>query len=183
VGHPCAPDELLPPASGGWTWDSPLVHAPNALNRDAYERGLRARLEPLAAAAGCELNTYRDALDALLNLGLLATLPRPASRLVSNPAPPAAWDTLHPLPLPETAVRASALSAYGHLARDIEHLVAWAPDRVLRASPLTIAVRLAVPVPELIGALRLLVLRGYRLEPPDLDALDPAAPISITTEP
>jgi hypothetical protein len=178
VGRPCRPDDL-PPATGEWGWDSRLVRVPNVADPQAYVAGQRRRLEPVGAAAGMELHTYRDALTALLNLGLLATLAGAEPLYVPNPAPPAAWDTLAELTIPEGYARAAALSDYHHLADDLKHLLVWAPDGVLRTEPLAIAVRLAVPVEDVLGALRLLAARGYRVEPPDLDAVEPGTLITV----
>ena len=125
-------------------------------------------LGQLAAAAGMPaVRTVGDALTCLRRLGLLLVAEgREQGRLVLHPAPRPVWEVLR-MPAEDVVRRRQAVlhDQHGHLGGDVDHLVRWAPGGVLSAPLGRIAVRLAVPLPDVVGALQAKARWGLRTSP------------------
>lgn len=130
------------------------------------------------------IDTYADALDCLLRLGLVARLK--SGELVPNPAPPSVWNALA-LPHEQASqIRLQALASdYQHLEGDLLHVLRWGPPDGLVATPGRIAIRLSLSSADVIATLRLLELRGFLRVAPDIDHVDSQTEVTIraTVEP
>ena len=71
-------------------------------------------------------------------------------------------------------------SRYGAFDEDVLHVVRWAPDETLVASPYQIAVRLSLSADSVIGTLQLLELQRQIVVDRDLEDLEPRTEIVIT---
>ena len=152
--------EELPRPFLGWTWDTDACHARG-------EEG-DTRLERVARAAGVEILTYRDALQALIALGVFATVRSPGGELlVPNPAPPVSvWVIVESFAdRGYGSPRAIEFGAYRTVSEDLLHQARWAKDGVLRETPERIASRLGLSLDEVAGALNLLSALGHDVEP------------------
>jgi hypothetical protein len=158
--HEASRMEELPQSFLGWTWETDAC--------GAHGEDGDARLERVARAAGVEIRTYRDALQALITLGVIATVQSPDGQLlVPNPAPPVSvWDIVesssdkgHGSP------RALEFDAYRTVSEDLLHQARWAKGGVLRETPERIASRLGLSLDEVLGALNFLFALGHDVEP------------------
>lgn len=188
---PSTPDEL-PTRWGPWgpdrdvfgphRWDSPLIPENRAIedpDGDAWEEAQRLIL---GTAAGMPaLNTFDDALQCLLRLGVLVRGGTAVdSPLLPSPAPPAAWDTLAPNDAQRRHWQLMALQyRYAPLTDDIAHLLRWAPPP-LTASSRQMAVRLSLSPHDVLGAVRLQVMRGALASDVDLSQATVDTPLRLT---
>ena len=169
AGHPCSADELAAcwgprgperDEHGPYTLNtSVLGHPPKRDPPDLSIKRERDLLQGLAAAAGMRsIETFGDALRALRQLNLLLVTEGEApERYVPNPSPPAVWDVMELTPESRHGLITQALYAdYKPYQADIQHLLRWARDGRLDVTPLTLAVRLGLPVNVVLGTLRLL---------------------------
>lgn len=167
--------EELPQPFRHWTWETVVSVGRNEI--------ADARLELVARAAGVEIRTYRDALRALVALGVFATVETPSGNLlVPNPAPPVSpWDIVEPVPATGyQSPRALEFEAYRTVSDDLVHLARWAPDGILRTTPERIATRLGLSCAEAIGALAFLAALGHRVEPLPERGSDGSGTISLS---
>lgn len=167
--------EELPQSFLGWTWETDA-------RRGRGEDG-DTRLERVARAAGVEILTYRDALQALIALGVFATVQTPDGQLlVPNPAPPiSVWEivgTFHDTGY--GSPRALEFDAYRTVSEDLLHQARWARDGVLRATPERIASRLGLSLNEVLGALTLLAALGHSVEPLPGKDIDTRSTIALS---
>jgi hypothetical protein len=154
--------EELPKSFLGWTWET------EAVTRPGYSVGDDDRLQRVARAAGIEVLTYRDALEALIALGVFATVQTTHGQLlVPNPAPPvSAWDIVQPRSnTGYGSPRALEYDAYRTISEDLLHQARWANEGLLCASPAKIASRLGLSRAEVLGALNFLAGLGHEVEP------------------
>jgi hypothetical protein len=168
--------EELPKPFLGWTWDTDAPRAGDAGDR----------LERVARAAGVEVLTYRDALEALIALGVLATVQTPDGQLlVPNPAPPiSAWDIIEPdNDTGYTSPRALEYQEYRTISEDLLHQARWAKDGELRATPERIASRLGLSRKEVLGALNFLAGLGHRVEPLPGENFDTESTVTLGARP
>jgi hypothetical protein len=167
--------EELPRPSGVWTWETDS-------RRLAGEDG-DPRLERIAAAAGVEIRTYRDALQALIALGVFATVQSPdGPLLVPNPAPPVSvWDIVEPVhDTGYGSPHAVEFDAYRTISEDLLHQARWAEDGVLRETPERIASRLGLSTYEVLGALNFLSALGHDVEPLPGKDIDTRSTIALS---
>lgn len=139
------------------------METPLAVERVADHEWTQTLLARLAEVAGMSaLTTVGDLLTALLRLGLLARYPASDDDYVTpNPSPRHVWEAVD---LPDdmaAQLRIQALRQdYEAIQWDLMHLLRWAPNHVLRARPRQIAIRLAVPVADVLGGFQLLQAQG-----------------------
>jgi hypothetical protein len=152
--------EELPQAFLRWTWETPVTRTHSPYGDTGFDS--------VSRAAGIEILTYRDAMQALIALGVFATVQTPDGELlVPNPAPPIrAWEVVERVPdTGYSSPRALEFAAYRKVSEDLLHLARWAKDGVLRATPERIASRLGLSLDETLGALNFLAGVGDVVEP------------------
>lgn len=157
--------------------DGPVDGGLRRLLQDAQAQA--QLLAGLAAAATLsEISTVADLLIALERVGLLGRIGQ--DRLVPNPSPPACWDVLAMSPADAHSIRVGlAWDQERSMQDDLLHLLRWAPGGRLSAPPVRMAVRLARPVSEVLGALEALRLLGKVTVDTPLDDLDPHESVTI----
>lgn len=161
-------------------WESPVDAGRPRLPSDAARHA--QLLADLASAADLtDISTFGDLLVAMERFGLLGRLGD--DRLVPNPAPPLIWDVLgrsdadaHPWRL------GVAMTQERSTQSDVLHLLRWAAEGTLRASPLRMALRLARPVQQVLDALRALQLLDRIQVDQPLDGIDPSQLIRINPQ-
>ena len=170
--------EELPPSFVAWTWDTEV-------GRTGRNDGdlMSDRVQAVGRAAGIEILTYRDALRALIALGVFATVETPnGQKLVPNPAPPVSvWEIVEPASIAGyDEPRAHEFDAYRALSEDLLHQARWAQDGVLRATPERIASRLGLSLDEVLCALKLLAALGHNVEPMPAEDIDAGAEVALS---
>lgn len=172
VGRPFERDDLTPLLRRGVDWTSPVNGSvPMTVEGRRRDPGPYELLEQLATITGLpEVATFADAFTCLLRLGLLARCETPSgARLVPNPAP----EPISPvLVLSDAAARLRDVRLVPHvdlryLEGDMSTLACWSQGGRV-TTPRTIAVRLSVPVADVVD-----VFRGRALNWPDAFDLDP----------
>lgn len=125
------------------------------------------REEPdvLASVTGRHFTvTVGDAIDAVLELGLLLTERRgDRELLVINPAPEPAWERVAMSAERLRSARLRAGMDHDEIATDLIAAIAWCGQTGLTATPRSMALRWAANVSDVIGGLRILG-GGGRLE-------------------
>ena len=170
--------EELPPSFVAWTWDAEVP----GTGRDDDDL-LSDRVEAVGRAAGVEILTYRDALRALIALGVFATVETPTGqKLVPNPTPPVSvWEIVEPVSLTGYgSPRSLEFDAYRTVSEDLLHQARWTQDGVLRATPERLASRLGLSLEEVLGALKLLAALGHSVEPLPAEDTDAGAEVALS---
>lgn len=117
--------------------------------------------------------TAGEALDAMLDLGLLVSEERTGVQLlIPNPAPEPAWVRRAREGHDPDSIRRIRLNTLRHLhgllATDLSRALRWAGVQGLRSTPRKLALRLATTVDEVRGALRYLIVSGYAIADTDI---------------
>ncbi|MCZ3389261.1 MAG: DUF1963 domain-containing protein [Actinomycetia bacterium] len=177
--HSLTPDEILrwltlspmaytdgwETSVAGWSAKPNLVFVNDA-------NGLIAALEDAAGMpAICTLN---DSLQCLLNLGVLTRTQTVDGNTVIAPSPdaPAVWQALEVSQGWRVHLRSPALrKELASIEGDVEHLLFWAPDGELSATPRQIAERLGLAIGQARGCLELLAADQ------DVDNVDDDTPV------
>ena len=148
VGTPTTAEDLAERAGFHDGLDSPLMNP----NPDAWVGDPNS----IAAWAGIEsLATIGDLVTAMRNLGLLAAVRQSGVEHVTpNPGAPRP-EQIVPLSAKDTRfIRAQGLRYdYASIRWDLEHLLRWAPDHTIVATPFAIAVRLGVSPALVVGGI------------------------------
>ncbi len=137
--------------------------------------------ELLAPAFGT-VDSWGSLIEAMNRVGLLAVVPTAdGPAFLPNPAPPPVWTVVDmDDSRAEHLKRRAQIQVYGTYVPDIEQLVRWSPAP-FTATPRMIAVRLALPVDDIVETLRLVDLTDPGRVQGDLDDLD--LPITIAPPP
>ena len=117
----------------------------------------------LAAWSGIDsLVTVGDLIEAMSSLGLLAVARHNGrDRLTPNPGAPRPEDVLPLSPEHKRFLRSQGLrSDFYAMGMDLLHLLRWAPDETLVATPFEIALRLGVTPPLVVGGIDFLARDG-----------------------
>jgi hypothetical protein len=184
IGRPCTAEELEAKLYSGQpeqpNWASPIWPRPLVPGLTDH---MSDRLALIGQAASMEqIRTYGDALTCLRRLGLLAVLDgEQHERLTINAAPENVGDVVAIDADLARGLKMQALaSRYRAFDEDVLHMVRWAPDETLVASPYQLAVRLSLSANSVVGALQLLQLQQQIEVDRDLEDLEPQTEIVIT---
>lgn len=130
----------------------------------------RAALDLLGTRFDVDITTFGDLVTALLRCGLLTRTDDDA--VAPNPAPAPVWEVLDLPEATQRSLRLQALQAdFAAIQWDLLHLVRWAPGEELRTTPRRIAIRLAVPLEQVLGGFQLLEAYGRIRTEPEVTAL------------
>lgn len=182
LGRPCSPQEIVAglrvrdQGAGRHNWDSPVLGDGSSASLPPWDVQVsHPKLVRIAVAAGMpQIATFGDALTALLQLGLLAQCEAPQpGLLVPNPAPRPVWEVVELDDGQRHAAQTSGLYADFQAGQlDLLHLLRWAGPHGLTATPRQVALRLAVPVQEVLGWIRLTTYLDQAELLPDGDPID-----------
>jgi hypothetical protein len=120
------------------------------------------RLDKLETLVGDAISTLGDAIDAVVELGLLLVEERGGERVfIPNPSPMPAWERTGMTDQTLVRARARALGRrHREISSDIVAAVAWLPDEGLRATPREMALRWSTNVDDVVGGIRMLTGSG-----------------------
>ncbi|MES2093775.1 MAG: hypothetical protein V4531_08185 [Actinomycetota bacterium] len=122
-------------------------------------RSDRRESDPLETVFGRgPIVTIGDAIDALVDIGLLLVENRAGQRLlVPNPSPERAWEHLGMTGEALVSARSHALdNAHARIATDIASAVDWVPTEGVTATLRSMAIRWSTTVEDVLGGIRLL---------------------------
>lgn len=193
-GRPARPDDLVPrlgpygmqlDRAGPYSWDSDVFGHGWATHPTAMRPDLGDTLAALAAAAGlAAVETFADALECLVRLGLVARVDGPEpGLLVPNPVPRPAWDVVTQARGSGGLLRQAVRYEFGTYGMDLDHLLRWAPGGVLTTTPRRVAVRLALRAEDVVGAVRYVVAHGTAEATPDADGIDADTTVTLRRRP
>lgn len=137
-----------------------LQEHPNQMLLDMQAAAAESISQVATVAGVPEMRVLGDFIQALCNLGLLLPMQRNGEELlVPNACPGMVWDVVE---IPE-GNRGGLLEQIGyadfrHVAEDLRNLLGWAPAHRLRTTARSVAVRLAVAPPDVLGAIDLLAV-------------------------
>jgi hypothetical protein len=134
-------------------------------------RSIQPEPDPLEAVLGAKpIVSIGDAIDALVDLGLLLVENRAGHRLlVPNPSPQPAWDRLEMSGQIRLSARSHALDrAHSRVATDIASAVDWTSNEGLSTTPRSMAVRWSTTIEDVLGGIRLLGGSGQLVSDRDL---------------
>jgi hypothetical protein len=146
---------------------------------------LRGELDPLATLTGrTEIATVSDAIDALVDLGLLLVEVRDGSRLlVANSSPQPTWERRELAEDQLIWTRTRALeNEHRRVAVDILRAASWRGETGLTATVRTMALRWCTSVHDVLGGVRLLSGSGQIISDRELgfDAeIEPDEPFTV----